>query len=84
MAIKEFKNDFAVFGMPKEILSENGPSFNGEQYRKFLVSNDIKCILTPLLHPRYNLAIKNQVDKVKRTLLKLLYGEKYSCRKYSL
>lgn len=40
-SIKELRNIFAVFRMPKEVVSDNGPPFNGEQYRRFLASKRV-------------------------------------------
>lgn len=62
----------STFGFPEEIVSDNGPPFNGENYRKFCMSHGIKCTLTPPLHPCSNGLAEKYVGTVKSNLIKQL------------
>lgn len=68
--IDKLRTSFAIFGLPDEIVSDNGPPFNGEIYRKFCAANGIKCTLTPPLHPRSNGTVEKQVNTFKKGILK--------------
>ncbi|KAK9701338.1 hypothetical protein QE152_g30683 [Popillia japonica] len=59
-------------GIPMELVSDNGPPFNGEKFKRFCAANGIKHTLTPPLHPRSNGTVERQVATVKRSLEKQL------------
>lgn len=67
---------FATFGFCEEIVSDNGPPFNSEQYRKFCLSHGIKCTLSPPLHPCSNGLAEKYVGTVKNNLTKQLEDNK--------
>ncbi|XP_031347132.1 uncharacterized protein K02A2.6-like isoform X2 [Photinus pyralis] len=70
--IQALKHIFATFGIPEEIVSDNGPPFNGEEYKKFALSIGTKVSLTPPVHPCSNGKAEKYVDTIKRGLLKQL------------
>lgn len=71
--IDKLRESFTYFGIPSSIVSDNGPPFNGEIYKKFCLANNIKCILTPPLHPCSNGTVEKQVNTVKQNLIKQVF-----------
>ena len=69
---------FSVFGIPEEIVSDNGPPFNGEKFKRFCNANNIKHTLTPPLHPRSNGAVERQVSTIKTSIAKSCDGSQDS------
>lgn len=63
---------FARFGLPREIVTDNGPPFTSEQFSQFMLKNGITHKLIPPRHPRSNGAAENAVGQVKRCLKKAL------------
>lgn len=53
LAIKNLRTLFAIFGIPKEIVSNNGPQFTLEEFTKF-------CIITGTVHKKTSPQMKQQ------------------------
>ncbi|XP_048003061.1 uncharacterized protein K02A2.6-like [Leguminivora glycinivorella] len=68
--IKVLCETFSRFGLPRSIVSDNGPQFCSAQYDQFLQSNGIKKILTPTYHPASNGAAENAVKLCKKAIKK--------------
>ena len=63
--IRKLRKCFSVFGLREELVSDNGPPFNEEEYRKFSLSKYIKCTFnTPPLHSKPNGAAEKCVNTV--------------------
>jgi transposase InsO family protein len=45
---------FSIFGIPKELISDNGPPFNSQEFRKFADNMGFKHIKITPLWPRAN------------------------------
>lgn len=45
---------FAIHGYPEQIVSDNGPQFTSEDWKKFCDEYGVKHILTPPHHPQSN------------------------------
>ena len=45
---------FARYGLPHEVVSDNGPQFVPEEYQTVLKMNRIKLTLVPSYHPASN------------------------------
>lgn len=45
---------FEKEGFPQNIKSDNGPPFNGEDYKKYCLERDINVIFSTPLHPQQN------------------------------
>lgn len=61
---------FARYGLPKEIVSDNGPQFTSEDFHKFTSQNGIKHTRVPPYHPASNGAAERSVQIVKKALVK--------------
>ena len=61
---------FASYGLPEEIVSDNGPQFTSAVFKEFLKSNGVKQTLTPPYHPASNGAAERSVQILKRNLEK--------------
>ena len=47
-------NIFARYGLPKQIVSDNGPPFQSAEYEEFSRQNGIQKVLVSLYHPSSN------------------------------
>ncbi|XP_063372488.1 uncharacterized protein K02A2.6-like [Cydia amplana] len=61
---------FARFGLPKRIVSDNGPPFSSSEFATYLLRNGIKHTLIAPYHPASNGAAENAVRSIKRVLKK--------------
>ena len=59
---------FASFGLPTEIVSDNGPQFTAQDFKDFCVNNGIKQTLIPPYHPATNGAAERAVQVVKQAV----------------
>ena len=50
--INELKDIFAQWGVPHEIVSDNGPQFSSDQFRKFSQEYDFKHTTTGSYYPQ--------------------------------
>ncbi len=67
---------FATFGLPEEIVSDNGPQFVSEEFIQFCKNNGIKHTLTSPYHPRSNGEAERFVQTFKNHFAKLQVGGK--------
>ena len=61
---------FASYGLPEEVVSDNGPQFTSAVFKEFLKNNGVKQTLTPPYHPASNGAAERSVQILKRSLEK--------------
>lgn len=61
---------FQYFGLPTEIVADNGPPFKSHEYANFLENHDIKSTHTPPYHPQSNAYGERYVQTVKKCLIK--------------
>ena len=68
--IEELQKLFCQHGIPKELVSDNGPQLTSEAFENFLEKNGVKHILTPPYHPSSNGQVERYVQTVKTYLKK--------------
>jgi len=76
--VDKLREIFARYGLPGKIVSDNGPQFTSNEYRKFCNRNGIKIVTSPPFHPSTNGAADNAVKSYKSCLLKLMRYNKGS------
>lgn len=69
--IEALRKFFANFGLPEEIISDNGPQFVATEFETFCKQNGIKNICTPPYHPASNGAAERAVQVVKQAMKKM-------------
>ena len=68
--IEVLRGIFASYGLPKELVSDNGPQLASAEFRQFLQCNGVKHTLVPAYNPASNGAAERSVQIVKSTLKK--------------
>ena len=58
----------AIFGIPKTLVSDNGPQFTSELFRQFCAENGIRHKCTPPYHPSSNGQVERLVQEWKKAL----------------
>ncbi|CAB4028416.1 Transposon Tf2-9 poly, partial [Paramuricea clavata] len=66
--IEVLRNLFARFGIPEQIVSDNGPQFVSEEFRSFMKSNGVKHITSAPYHPATNGLAERSVQTFKQAL----------------
>lgn len=70
--IEKLRDCFARFGIPAELVSDNGRSFTAGIFQQFCNGNGIKHTTSPPFHPQSNGAAENSVKTFKSAFLKSL------------
>lgn len=65
-------NFFSIFGLPTEIVTDNGPPFGSFEFKSFCHDNCIQLTHSPPYHPQSNGIAERAVQTVKRSLKKTL------------
>jgi hypothetical protein len=68
--IKHMKSVFAQYGIPKTIVSDNGPQYSSFQFQQFCKEYDIKHSPSSTEHPKSNGLAENSVKTIKKLLKK--------------
>lgn len=68
--IDRLRTLFARYGLPEEIVSDNGVQFTSGEFADFLSRNRIKHVLTPPYHAQSNGAIERCVQTTKLAIQK--------------
>lgn len=71
-----FKRIFCTFGLPKELVADNGPPFNSNYIRKLCKNNNISYRNSPEYNPCSNGSAERAVQTVKSGLTKLLLDKR--------
>ena len=61
---------FSSYGLPEEVVSDNGPQFVSHDFTNFMKMNGMKHTLTPPYHPASNGAAERSVPILKQALRK--------------
>ena len=70
--VEKLRVVFAYFGLPEKVVSDNGPTFVSETFKRFLKMNGIQHHLVPVYHPASNGAAERSVQTVKNSLTKMV------------
>ena len=65
---EELRKLFTAHGLPKQLVSDNGPQFNANEFRAFMRSNGIKHIRSATCHPSTNGLAECFVEMFKQAL----------------
>ena len=66
--IKVLRHIFSSYGIPEQLVSDNGSQFTSEEFADFVKSNGIKHIGTAPYHPSSNGAVERLVQSFKRAI----------------
>ncbi len=68
--IRALRSKFAQFGIPDEIVSDNGPQFTSSEFATFMTANGIQHTRVPPYHPASNGQAERNVATIKSALKK--------------
>ncbi|XP_025764368.1 uncharacterized protein K02A2.6-like [Oreochromis niloticus] len=68
--IEVLRGLFASYGLPEELVSDNGPQLVSKEFSQFLELNGIRHTAVPVYHPASNGAAERSVQILKRSLMK--------------
>ena len=66
--VKKLKGHIARYGIPDEIVSDNGPQFDSEEFQAFAQSYGFRHTRTSPHHPQSNGKAESAVKQAKKTL----------------
>ena len=66
--IQELRRLFAAYGLPLQLVSDNGPQFTSSEFTSFLKRNGVKHIRSAPYHPSSNGAAERFVQAFKRAM----------------
>ena len=66
--IELLRHLFAAYGLPEQVVSDNGPQFISGEFESFMKNNGIKHIRTAPYHPASNGAVERLVQTFKQGL----------------
>ena len=68
LTVKALREVFALFGLPNQVVSDNGPAFIADQFQEFLRSNGVKHVRSAPYHPQTNGEAERFVQTFKRAM----------------
>ena len=66
--IATLRHLFSTYGLPEQVVSDNGPQFTSEEFQQFIQSNRVKHIRCAPYHPASNGAVERFNQTFKRAL----------------
>ena len=66
--IVELRRVFAAFGLPRQVVSDNGPQFVSAEFEKFMKENGVKHLRSAPYHPSTNGLAERFVQSLKQAL----------------
>ncbi|XP_048257829.1 uncharacterized protein K02A2.6-like [Haliotis rufescens] len=74
--VETLRKIFSSYGLPEELVSDNGPQFTAEIFKDFMKNNGIKHSLSPPYNPSSNGAAERSVQVIKSALKKHMMSVK--------
>ena len=74
--IKELRKMFTRFGLPKILVSDNGPQLTSHEFQNFCAKNGIQHVTIPCYHPASNGMAESIVGKFKAAMNKMSESNK--------
>ena len=68
--IQVMRGMFAAYGLPEQVVSDNGPQFTSQEFAEFMKRNGIKHIKSTPYHPSTNGLAERFVQTFKRAMSK--------------
>lgn len=68
--ISTLRKTFKYFGLPKQIVCDNGACFRSKEFSEFLMSNDIDVCYTPPYHSQSNGKVERAIRSFKLFAMK--------------
>ena len=81
--IEALRNMWARFGIPDQVVSDNGPQFISAEFQEFLQSNGVRHIKSAPYHPATNGLAERFVQSLKSALKAASATETTACRELS-
>ena len=69
--IETLRSVFATHGLPQMLVTDNGPAFTSNEFRKFTQKNGIKHVTSAPYHPSSNGQAERAVQTVKQGLKRM-------------
>lgn len=66
--VNELRQVFSRYGLPQQVVSDNGPQFIAEEFEQFLRNNGVKHIRSAPYHPASNGAAERLVQTAKHSI----------------
>ncbi|XP_033096399.1 uncharacterized protein K02A2.6-like [Anneissia japonica] len=76
--IEVLRRVFATHGIPKVLVSDNGPTYTSAQFKEFTVRNGIKHLFSAPFKPSSNGLAERAVQTVKHGLAKMAEGSPHT------
>ncbi len=77
--IEHLRQMFAMYGLPEQVVSDNGPQFTSEEFAEFLKQNGVKHITSAPYHPSTNGLAERFVQSLKQALRRPARVQMYLC-----
>ena len=66
--LEELRRMFAAYGLPEQLVSDNGPQFGAEEFAVFMKRNGVKHTKVAPYHPSSNGAVERLVQTIKKAM----------------
>ncbi|CAH0713889.1 unnamed protein product, partial [Brenthis ino] len=77
--IEAFRSIFARFGLPSQLVTDNGPPFSSQMFKEYCYKNCIKHSTSAPYRPQANGAAENAVKTIKKVIKRAVHlGENIS------
>ena len=78
--IHELRRLFSTYGLPEQLVSDNGPQFTSVEFEEFLKGNGVKLIHSAPYHPSSNGLAERFVQTFKRARISEQHGPSFPQR----